>query len=192
MVDSVRGRLGKRILAGALTLALVGVGSAFSAEAQPTIGPHAGYDFTWEEFSIGVQSRIPFANLGSHAKAAVYPNIDLFVFDEDVKRVGIDADLIFPFRLDDVPISPYAGLGLGITITTTEFTDDAVFDLNILGGLSFLTGTLVEPYVEVEWQAFGSDTAALFVGVDFVIDVGSDEEAVPVEDEELYPEDLDE
>lgn len=158
------------LLGLALALTLPAARSASAQETAPqrdytwALAPRGGYDFVEHELSVGVHGLIPFAQLGAVAKAAAYPNIDAFLF-EDRTRVRFDLDLAFPFRLESLPVSPYVGLGFGIVYESVDFRENTLFDFNLLAGVALVTGTLVEPFVETEASLFGTDTVGLYFGV---------------------------
>jgi hypothetical protein len=138
------------------------------AVAQPqygwAVGPRGGVDLVIDEFSVGVHGLLPFARLGPTVTAAAYPNIDLFAFG-DATRVRFDLDLAFPFRFESLPLVPYAGVGFGLVYETEDFREDTFYDLNLLGGIAFQTGVLVEPFVEAEASLFGTDVVGIYLGL---------------------------
>ena len=154
-------------LVALLSASSVTVLSPRIARGQASVGPHAGVDLGIDEYSLGVQGLIPFAQVGPNAQAAAYPNVDLFFFG-DSTIVGVDADLVFRFAVNTLPIIPYAGVGLGLTYETLDQFEETTFNFNVLGGVGLDTGAPVEPFVESEASLFGNDTVALIIGLNII------------------------
>ena len=145
-----------------------------TSRSEGTIGLHGGYRFIDEQGFIGVHGRYTFAQI-SRLKVTLYPNLDLHVFDDEVMIIAFDLDVLLAVDLRAF-FEPYGGTGLGITYFNTDPGEETLSDLNLIGGVNFRFGIPLEPFAEVEWGMFETDTVSLTVGIGFVFGGGSGEE----------------
>ncbi|MCA9562458.1 MAG: hypothetical protein KC561_03170, partial [Myxococcales bacterium] len=135
------------------------------ADAQHSAGVQGGYNLVTNDWFVGAHARYAVVRLGTWSQFVIYPNFDLYVFD-DISRYSFDFDFLFPFN---VPyLRPYAGFGMGITYTDLNPGEETRGDLNLIGGVNVDTGTVVQPFMEVEASVFGTDVVAVSLGVTFV------------------------
>lgn len=138
-----------------------------AVHAEGSVGVHGGFRFVDELGFFGLQSHMVVANLGAISKVVINPNVDIGIFDDVVRFVATDFNLLFPFDIETF-FTPYAALGFGLTYIDHNPGERTDFDLNLLAGLSFNTGTLIEPFAEAEGSMFGTDTITIRGGVRFV------------------------
>lgn len=173
-----RSNKGTALLLAILVATVTQVSEQSTAQAEGSVGVHGGFRFVDELGFFGLQSHLVIAKLGGLSKVVINPNLDIGVFDETVIFVATDFNLLFPFDLKTF-FSPYAAAGFGVTYVDYNPGERTDFDFNLLAGLSFNTGTLVEPFAEAEASMFGTDTITIRGGVRFVW--GREEPVVPGE-----------
>lgn len=161
------------LLLAALAVLVVTI-TPSGAQSEGTVGLHGGYRFIDEQGFIGVHGRYTMAQI-SRLRAVLYPNLDLHVFDDEVMIIGFDLDVIIAVDLSTF-FEPYGGTGLGITYFNTDPGEETLSDLNLIGGINFDFGIPLEPFAEVEWGMFETDTVSIAAGVGYVFGGGEEEE----------------
>ncbi len=138
-----------------------------SASALGSVGIQGGVQVVDGETFLGGHVRLDLATIGQKARLQVYPNLDVFFFDQDVTRWSIDIDLIIPVDVGSF-FEPYGGLGIGITHSVFEPAgSETVGDLNLIGGFDFNFGAPLHPFVETEASIAGSDVISIMAGLGF-------------------------
>ena len=147
----------------ALTVTL-GLSVPLAASANGAFGAQWNVNLVEDVSSVGVHGRWAFVQWAHGVRAELYPNVDLFVFSDDLLMISVDIDLVIPVDLDSF-LEPYAGIGVGITYMDFDPGEDTQTDLNLLGGITVITGTPVEVYGEAQFAVGGTDHIEVGAGV---------------------------
>ncbi len=165
-----------------LLTAAMAVALAPSAFAQFDLGVRAGFDIEAEDPFVGVEARIalPVGNL----PLMLQPSFDYFITGDGGDGIGgvgfdynvyqIDVNVLYPFGVNNESFTPYAGVGLGITYWSFDYSglgvnaDDSETDigLNIVGGAMFGSGNL-RPFAQARFMLGGGELFSLMGGVLF-------------------------
>jgi len=144
---------------------------AVPAQAQFLIGPHAGFNLDSNDLAIGASAQFDLA-VGDYELVA-NPNVDLYLFEDNVNRTRLNLDVLYPFGLES--LIPYVGAGLLLEFVTFDLPDGVSGDedetnlgLNLKGGaLLELEDSPFMPFAEVTAIVGGS--IALRGGIMFTL-----------------------
>lgn len=152
-----------------LTLLSLLVLMAVPAQAQFLIGPHAGFNLDSNDLAIGASAQFDLA-IGDYELVA-NPNVDLYLFEDNVNRTRLNLDVLYPFGLES--LIPYVGAGLLLEFVTIDIdgvgdADETNLGLNLKGGaLLELEDSPFMPFAEVTAIVGGS--IALRGGIMFTL-----------------------
>ncbi len=118
--------------------------TAASARADVAPGGHFGVNLDGGHPIVGADLRIDVHELSSRVRLDVWAGYS-HVFIEDGRDVNlIEADLPFLIQVRTPVVIPYAGPGLGVSLS-----GDTTLKLNLLGGCLFQVGERFEPFVQL-------------------------------------------
>lgn len=142
----------------ALLVTLLAVPQA-EAQAIVKLGPRLTIDLgdiadaTGSDWALGADARVRSEDFPVQANG----NIDYYPIDEDLTIQTFDVNVVFLFIAEEQSITPYAGLGLGVTRVSSDldigedgFGDDTELGTNFVGGVEFELG-LLTPFLEAQF-----------------------------------------
>ncbi len=154
-------------LFSAVLLLGMGVVSTQTSKAQVSFGPRLGVplgDLDGADLYVGADARFNTPAL------PVVPNasFDYYLTGADnFSVITVDLNALYPFEGSGMSFLPYGGAGLGITRSSSEFTDpvsgntrtssDTEVGINLIGGLQFQTGSL-KPFAQLNFTVGGDVT----------------------------------
>jgi hypothetical protein len=153
------------VLAAAVAL----LAAPHAAQAEASIGPHAGLNFDWEEVVIGGEARVDMAQLSGNITLQLDPAVT-FAFPGSGVAMDFSLNMPFVFVIRDSVLRPFSGPGLALIHYTGGSGGTSVTDLyfNILAGLLFDLGT-VDPFVQLKVMVPHGSMAELIGGVLFTL-----------------------
>ncbi|MEM6648475.1 MAG: hypothetical protein AAF730_19695 [Bacteroidota bacterium] len=149
-----------------LTLLSLLVLVAVPAQAQFLIGPHAGFNLDSSDLAVGASAQFDL-NIGDYELVG-NPNVDFYLFENDINRTRLNLDVLYPFGLQS--LVPYLGAGLLIEFESEENSDADETNL----GLNLKAGALLEledsPFMPfAELTAIVGGSLALRGGIMFTL-----------------------
>lgn len=123
-----------------LAITIVGIQEA---KAQNSLGINVGYNIEAEEIFAGGQARFGIPGF----PVIVNPSLETYFID-DFTWLQIDVNALYPFGVDNVAFTPYAGAGLGVNYVKPENLDSRTdAGLNLIAGANFGFGRM-RPFAE--------------------------------------------
>jgi len=150
--------LTRRIALAAMVL-LWGVLGGGRAEAQRShIGPHAGYNFDFDEALIGAQAHLPLTR-----SVELYPSFDYYFVDGG-KLLGFNGDL--EFRAPRGPL--YFGGGVNVLRASAGAGRSSDTGINLFAGFETRYG-VTHPYIEARGLLHETRSFQLLFGLNVTL-----------------------
>lgn len=122
-------------------------------------GGHVGLNLDHGDVHIGADLLFPLAEVSPAVQLALWPSFaHVFRDGHDVELLG--ADLPFFFRIDNAPVIPFVGPGLGLA-----FYENVSLKLNVITGAFLETHSPVRPFGELALRFINGVFVDLLFGV---------------------------
>lgn len=139
----------------ALSLGLLVVSAAPAAAQSFGVAPRLSLELRGDtDVGIGVEARIPLAELGPGFGLSLRPSFDYF-FVDSITWLNLAADGLISFAVTGVPLTPYGIVGVNVTYVDTPFGSDTDVGINLGVGTKFGFSTMFEPFVELRKTFIG-------------------------------------
>ena len=135
-----------------------GVGVARAEAQRSHIGPHAGYNFDFDEALIGAQAHLPLTR-----SVELYPSFDYYFVDGG-KLLGFNGDL--KFRAPGGPL--YFGGGVNVPRATSGGNSSSETGINLFGGFETRYG-VTHPYLEARGLLHDNTSFQLLFGLNMTL-----------------------
>ena len=123
------------------------------------VGGHVGLNLDHGDVHLGVDLLFPLTDLSPSVQLALWPSFaHVFRSGHDVELLGVD--LPFFFRIENTPLIPFVGPGLGLAIN-----DDVNLKLNVITGAFLETSSPVRPFGELALRFINGVFVDLLFGV---------------------------
>jgi hypothetical protein len=146
---------------------LVGLSASVPAAAQSplTAGPRVGFDVAnVEELLLGADVRLTLPEMPVEGQAS----LDVYLPAQG-SFVTLSTNVLYPFRVEDAALQPYAGAGLGFLFYDTVGADESDVGLNLVGGTRFSSARPFTPFVQTQITLGTVDLIAISGG--FLVDL---------------------
>jgi hypothetical protein len=123
------------------------------------VGGHVGLNLDHGDVHLGIDLLFPLTDLSPSVQLALWPSFaHVFRDGHDVELFGVD--LPFFFRIDNTPLIPFVGPGLGLAIY-----EDVSLKLNVITGAFLETNSPVRPFGELALRFINGVFVDLLFGV---------------------------
>lgn len=117
-----------------------------AAQTQGAVGPRVGFDMAnVEELLLGADVRLGHPDLPVEGQAS----LDVYLPARG-SFVTFSTNVLYPFRVENAALQPYAGAGLGFLFYDTAGTGESDVGLNFVGGARFPSSRPFTPFVQTQ------------------------------------------